>query len=214
MNAQEWRNFLADQKSEGGLSAIDPASDPVLFKILAVLDKVGILTNKRIAEILNISRDGTPAGHKVEKLEKMGLIRTVGSKSFGIRRATNLWELTEAGKTFVADARKNKNLPKIRLSEMSGELKNICSEVISLLELPKSVDELDVSLKASGIKTRKYKLGDVLRVLEAAALIKKAQVRKQIKVFERLGITEVSDVPGGIVTYVKTEGADINSGEI
>jgi hypothetical protein len=128
--------------------------------------------------------------------------------------ATNLWELTEAGKIFVADARKNKKLPKVKLSEMKEELKFICAEIMDILEMPKSIDELDISLRASSVKIRKYKLGDTLRILEAAALIKKIQARKEIKLLERIGMTKVSDVPGGILTYIKTEGAGINSAEI
>lgn len=30
----------------------------------------------------------------------------------------------------------------------------------------------------------------------------------------RIDVTEISDVPGGIVTYIKIKGADINSAEI
>lgn len=193
---------------------IEPTLDPILLKILVLLDKIGILTGKRIAEILNISRDGTPAEHKLEQLESLGLIRATGTKRFGVRREINLWELTETGKRFVADVRDNKKLPKVKLSEMNGELKIICSEIIEILEMPKSSDELDISLKTTGIKIRKYKLGDALRILEAAALIKKIQVRKEIKLLERIGTTKVSDVPGGIVTYIKTGGAGINSAEI
>ncbi len=144
----------------------------------------------------------------------MGLIKAVGTKRFGMRGETNLWELTEAGRRFAADIRKNEELPEIKLSEMREELKNICSMILNILELPKSVDELNMRLKASGIKIRKYKIGDMLRVLEAAALIKKIQVRKEVKVLERIGITEISDVPGGIVTYMRTEGADIDSAVI
>ncbi len=189
-------------------------SDPILLKILVLLDKIGILTGKRIAEILNISRDGPPAEHKLEQLESLGLIRTIGTKRFGVRRETNLWELTESGRKLVIEARNKKKLPKIKLSEMYDELRDTSSEILSILEFPKSVDELDKSLKASGIRIRKYKLGDILRILDAAALIRKTQVRKEIKVLERLGITEVSDVPGGILTYIRIEGADINSAEI
>ncbi len=188
--------------------------DTILLKILVLLDKVGVLTSKRIAEILNISRDGPPTEHKLEQLESMGLIKAAGTKRFGMRGETNLWELTETGRRFVADVRKNEELPEIKLSEMSKELKNICSRILNILELPKSVDELNMRLKASGIKIRKYKIGDMLRILEAAALIKKTQVRKEVKVLERIGITEISDVPGGIVTYMKTKDADINSAAI
>ncbi len=185
--------------------------DTLDLKILILLDKVGMLTSKRIAEILNLSRDGPPAEQRMERLKRMGWVRIAGRKSFGVRRATSLWELTEAGK---AIARKNEPAPDIKLSEMSGEVKNICSEILKFLESPKSIDELDMNLKTAGIKIRKYKLGDLLRVLEAAKLIKKTQVRKEIKVLERLGITEISDVPGGIVTYIKIEGANIDSAEI
>ncbi len=196
------------------IQQIEPASDPILLKILVLLDKVGILTGKRIAEILNISRDGPPAEHKLEQLESLGLIRATGTKRFGVRREINLWELTETGKRFVAEIRNNKMLPKVELSEMNGELKIICSGILDILEMPKSIDELDISLKATDIKIRKYKLGDALRILEAAALIKKIQGRKEIKLLERIGMTKVSDVPGGIVTYIKTGGAGINSAEI
>jgi hypothetical protein len=196
------------------LSPIEDISDPILLKMLVLLGKVGILTSKRIAEILNISRDGPPVEKKMKLLENMGMVKAIGTKRFEVGIITNLWELTETGKRFVADTGKNKKLPNIKLSEMNGELKNICSEILNLLELPKSIDGLETSLKSVGIKMRKYKLIDTLRILEAAALIKKTQIRKEIKVLERIGITEVSDVPGGIVTYMKTEGADINRAEI
>ncbi|HWQ96215.1 MAG TPA: hypothetical protein VN368_02465 [Candidatus Methylomirabilis sp.] len=196
------------------ITLVEPTSDPILLKILVLLDKIGILTGKRIAEILNISRDGPPAKHKLEQLESLGLIRATGTKRFGIRREINLWELTETGKRFVAKVRNDKKLPKVKLSEMNGELKIICSEIMDILEMPKSVDELDITLKAAGVKIRKYKLGDALRILEAAALIKKIQMRKEIKLLERIGMTKVSDVPGGILTYIRIEGAGIDSAEI
>ncbi len=196
------------------VSPIEDISDPILLKMLVLLGKVGILTSKRIAEILNISRDGPPVEKKMKQLENMGMVKAIGTKRFEVGIITNLWELTETGKRFVADTGKNKKLPNIKLSEMNGELKNICSEILNLLEQPKSIDGLETSLKSAGIKMRKNKLIDTLRILEAAALIKKTQVRKEIKVLERIGITEVSDVPGGIVTYMKTEGADINKAEI
>jgi hypothetical protein len=188
--------------------------DPLDLKILVFLDKVGVLTSKRIAEILNISRDGPPVEQKMEQLKRLGLVRVAGRKSFGVKRATNLWEPTEDGKMFIANTGKNNTLPRIKLSEMSGEVKNICSEVLNFLELPKSIEELDMNLKTAGIKMRKYKLGDLIRVLEAAKLIKRTQVRKEVIVLERIDVTEISDIPGGIVTYIKTEGADINSAEI
>ena len=188
--------------------------DPLDLKILVFLDKVGVLTSKRIAEILNISRDGPPVEQKMEQLKRLGLVRVAGRKSFGVKRATNLWEPTEDGKMFIANTGKNNTLPRIKLSEMSGEVKNICSEILNFLELPKSIEELDMNLKTAGIKMRKHKLGDLLRVLEAAKLIKRTQVRKEVKVLERIDVTEISDIPGGIVTYIKTEGADINSAEI
>jgi hypothetical protein len=188
--------------------------DPLDLKILVFLDKVGVLTSKRIAEILNISRDGPPVEQKMEQLKRLGLVRVAGRKSFGVKRAINLWEPTEDGKMFIANTEKNNTLPRIKLSEMSGEVKNICSEILNFLELPKSIEELDMNLKTASIKMRKYKLGDLLRVLEAAKLIKRTQVRKEVKVLERIDVTEISDIPGGIVTYIKTEGADINSAEI
>ncbi len=196
------------------LSSIEDISDPTLLKILVLLDKVGIFTSKRIAEILNISRYGSPVEKKMKKLENMGIVKVIGTKRFEAGIITNLWELTEPGKMLVADIRKNKKLPNIKLSEMRGELKNICFEILDLLELPKSIDGLETGLKLAGIKMRKYKLLDTLRILEAAALIKKTQVRKEIRVLERIGITEVSDVPGGIITYMKIEDADINKAEI
>lgn len=196
------------------IKLIESASDPILLKILVLLDKVGILTGKRIAEILNIHRDGPPATYILEQLESLGLIRATGTKRFGIRREINLWELTEPGKKFVAEVRNNKKLPKVKLSEMNGELRILCSEIMDILEMPKSIDELFINLKATGVKIRKYKLGDALRILEAASLIKKIQVRKEIKLLERIGMTSVSDVPGGIITYMKTEGAGIDSAEI
>jgi predicted transcriptional regulator len=207
------RSLLVNNKLQN-LSPVEDISDPILLKILVLLDKVGILTSKRIAEILNISRDGPPVEKKMKKLENMGMVKATGTKRFEIGIIINLWELTETGKKFVADTRKNKKLPNIKLSEMNGELKNICSEILNFIELPKSINGLETSLNSAGIKMRKYKLIDTLRILEAAALIKKTQVRKEIKVLERIGITEISDVPGGIVTYMKTEGADINKAEI
>ncbi len=199
---------------QGKLLYNDSLFDPLFLKILVLLDKVGTLTSKRIAEILNISRDGSPAEQRMKQLEKLGLVCVAGRKSFGVRKVTNLWEPTEAGKMFVANARKNRTLPKIKLSEMSEETKNICFEILNFLELPKSIDELDINLRAVGIKMRKYKLGDLLRILEAAKLIKKTQVRKEVKVLERIDVTEISDVPGGIVTYIKIEGSDVKSAEI
>ncbi len=196
------------------IKLIEPTSDPIFLKILVLLDKVGILTGKRIAEILNIHRDGPPATYILKQLENQGFIGATGTKSFGIRREINLWELTETGKRFLAEVRNNKTLPKVKLSEMNGELRILCSEIMDILEMPKSIDELFINLKATGVKVRKYKLGDALRILEAASLIKKIQVRKEIKLLERIGVTSVSDVPGGILTYMKTEGADIDSAEI
>lgn len=196
------------------ISLIESTSDPIFLKILVLLDKVGILTGKRIAEILNIHRDGPPAEYLLEQLENQGFSRATGTKRFGIRREINLWEITETGKRYVTEARNNKELPNVKLSEMNEELKILCAEILDILELPKSIDELYINLKATGVKIRKYKLGDALRILEAAALIKKIQVRKEIKLLERIGVTSVSDVPGGILAYMKTEGADIDSVDI
>jgi hypothetical protein len=61
---------LTNKELENILPEIN--SDIVLLKILTVLDKVGILTSKRMAEILNISRDGPPAEQKIEQLEILG----------------------------------------------------------------------------------------------------------------------------------------------
>ncbi len=201
--------YVARQTSKN-----DSLSDPLFLKILILLDKVGTLTSKRIAEILNISRDGSPAEQRMRQLEKLGLVRVAGRKSFGEGRATNLWELTAAGRIFVASASEKGTLPRVKLSEMSEETKIVCFGILNFLELPKSIDELDMNLRADGIKMRKYKLGDLLRVLEAAKLIKKTQVRKEVKVLARIDVTEISDVPGGIVTYIKIEGSDVKSAEI
>lgn len=184
---------------------------PVHLKILVLLERVGVLSSRRIAEILDFSRD--PIEKKLEWLENKGLARMNGIKPFRMGRAANFWELTEAGRTFVNNYRNKGELPKVKLSEVNEELKNICFEIMKLLERPLSFEELHRSLELSGITARKYKLSEALKLLEAAGLIKLVQGHKEIKVLEQIGATKMSHAPGGMMVYMKTEGADLNSVE-
>lgn len=185
---------------------------PVHLKILVLLERVGVLSSRRIAEILDVSRD--PIEKKLELLESTGLARMKGIKPFRIGRAANFWELTEAGGKFVNNYRNKGELLKVKLSEMNEELKTICIEIMKLLERPLSFEELDRSLELSGMKARKYKLSDALKLLEAAGLIKLVQGHKEIKVLEEIGATKISHAPGGVMVYMKTDGADLNSAEL
>ncbi len=184
---------------------------PVHLKILVLLDRMELLASRRIAEVLNISRD--PIEKKLEYLESKGLTRIHGSKLFRKGREANMWELTAEGKSFIADARKKGELPRIKISEMNETLVAICSEIMRLLEKPLSFDELYTTLEASEIKIRKYKISDTLRFLENLGLIKKVQGHKEIKVLEQIGITTMSSVPGGVIVFMKTEGSDLESAE-
>ncbi|WAM22697.1 MAG: hypothetical protein OI715_00960 (plasmid) [Candidatus Methanoperedens sp.] len=184
---------------------------PVHLKILVLLDRMELLASRRIAEVLDIARD--TAELKLEYLESKGLVRIHGSKLFRKGREANLWELTEEGKTFVDAARKEGELPKIKISEMSKTLALACSEIMRLLEKPLSFDELYTALEASEIKIRKYKISDTLRLLEILGLIKKVQGHKEIKVLEQIGMTVISPVPGGVIVFMKTEGTDLDSAE-
>ncbi|MGB8217432.1 MAG: hypothetical protein WCE94_09030 [Candidatus Methanoperedens sp.] len=185
---------------------------PVHLKILVLLDRMDLLASRRIAEVLNISRD--PTEKKLEYLESIGLARIHGSKLFRKGREANMWELTEEGKSFVDAARKKGELPKIKISEMSKTLVAVCSEIMRLLEKPLSFDELYTTLEASEIKIRKYKISDTLRFLEILGLIKKVQGPKEIKVLEQIDVTTVSSVPGGVIVFMKTEGSDLDSAEL
>jgi DNA-binding MarR family transcriptional regulator len=184
---------------------------PVHLKILVLLDRMELLASRRIAEVLNISRD--PTERKLEYLESKGLARIHGSKLFREGREANMWEITEEGKSFVAAARKKGELPKIKISEMNEKLVAVCSEIMRLLEKPLSFDELYTTLEASEIKIRKYKLSDTLRLLENLGLIKKVQGPKEVKVLEQIGTTRVSSVPGGVIVFMKTEESDLDSVE-
>ncbi len=184
---------------------------PVHLKILVLLDRMELLASRRIAEVLNISRD--PAERKLEYLESKGLARIHGSKLFREGREANMWEITEEGKSFVDAARKKGELPKIKISEMNERLVAVCSEIMKLLERPLSFDELYTTLEASDIKIRKYKISDTLRLLENLGLIKKVQGPKEVKVLEQIGMTRVSSVPGGVIVFMKTEGTDLDSAE-
>lgn len=184
---------------------------PVHLKILVLLDRMELLASRRIAEVLDIARD--TAELKLEYLESKGLVRIHGSKLFRKGREANLWELTEEGKTYVDAARKEGELPKIKISEMSKTLALACSEIMRLLEKPLSFDELYTALEASEIKIRKYKISDTLRLLEILGLIKKVQGHKEIKVLEQIGMTVISPVPGGVIVFMKTEGTDLDSAE-
>lgn len=183
---------------------------PVHLKILVLLGRLELLSSRRIAEVLNIARD--TAEKKLEYLESKGLVSVHGSKLFREGREANLWEITEDGKSFVDAARKKGELPGIKISEMSKTLVAACSEIMKLLEKPLSFDELFKSLEASGVKISKYnKFIDALRLLETLGLIKKVQGPKEIKVLEHIGVTTVSSVPGGVIVFMKTEGADLSS---
>jgi predicted transcriptional regulator len=185
---------------------------PVHLKILVLLDRMELLASRRIAEVLNIARD--TAEKKLEYLENKGLVRVHGSKLFRKGREANMWELTEEGKTFVNVAREKGELPRIKISEMDGTLLAACSEIMRLLEKPLSFDELYKTLEASGVKISKYnKFSDALRLLENLGLIKKVQGHKEIKVLELIGLTAVSSVPGGVIVFMKAEGADLSSAE-
>lgn len=185
---------------------------PVHLKILVLLDRMELLASRRIAEVLNIARD--TAEKKLEYLENKGLVRVHGSKLFRKGREANMWELMEEGKTFVNAAREKGELPRIKISEMDGTLLAACSEIMRLLEKPLSFDELYKTLEASGVKISKYnKFSDALRLLENLGLIKKVQGHKEIKVLELIGMTAVSSVPGGVIVFMKAEGADLSSAE-
>ncbi len=185
---------------------------PVHLKILVLLDRMELLASRRIAEVLNIARD--TAEKKLEYLENKGLVRVHGSKLFRKGREANMWELMEEGKTFVNAAREKGELPRIKISEMDETLLAACSEIMRLLEKPSSFDELYKTLEASGVKISKYnKFSDALRLLENLGLIKKVQGHKEIKVLELIGMTAVSSVPGGVIVFMKAEGADLSSAE-
>lgn len=184
---------------------------PVHLKILVLLDRMELLASRRIAEVLNISRE--TAERKLEYLESIGLTRIHGSKLFRKGREANMWGLTEEGKTFVDAARNKGELPRIKISEMSKTLVAACSEIMRLLEKPLSFDELYTTLEASELKIRRYKISDTLRLLEKLGLIKKVQGHKELKVLEQIGMTTVSSVPGGVIVFMKTEGADLDSVE-
>ncbi|MFA4934231.1 MAG: DeoR family transcriptional regulator [Candidatus Methanoperedens sp.] len=185
---------------------------PVHLKILVLLDRMELLASRRIAEVLNISRE--TAERKLEYLESKGLTRIHGSKLFRKGREANMWGSTEEGKSFVDAARNKGELPRIKISEMSKTLVAACSEIMKLLEKPLSFDELYTTLEASGVKISKYnKFSDALRLLEKLGLIKKVQGHKEIKVLEQIGMTTVSSVPGGVIVFMKTEGADLDSVE-
>ncbi len=184
---------------------------PVHLKILVLLDRMELLASRRISEVLNIARE--TAERKLEYLESKGLTRIHGSKLFRKGREANMWGLTEEGKTFVNAAREKGELPRIKISEMSKTLVLACSEIMRLLEKPLSFDELYTTLETSELKIRRYKISDTLRLLEKLGLIKKVQGHKEIKVLEQIGMTTVSSVPGGVIVFMKTEGADLDSVE-
>ncbi len=184
---------------------------PVHLKILVLLDRMELLASRRISEVLNMARE--TAEWKLEYLESEGLTRIHGSKLFRKGREANMWGLTEEGKTFVDAARNKGELPRIKISEMSKTLVLACSEIMRLLEKPLSFDELYTTLEASELKIRRYKISDTLRLLEKLGLIKKVQGHKEIKVLEQIGMTTVSSVPGGVIVFMKTDGADLDSVE-
>lgn len=184
---------------------------PVHLKILVLLNRMELLASRRIAEVLNIARE--TAERKLEYLESKGLTRIHGSKLFRKGREANMWGLTEEGKTFVDAARNKGELPRIKISEMSKTLVAACSEIMRLLEKPLSFDELYTTLETSELKIRRYKISDTLRLLEKLGLIKKVQGHKELKVLEQIGMTTVSSVPGGVIVFMKTEGADLDSVE-
>ncbi len=182
---------------------------PVHLKILVLLDKMGVLSSRRIAEIFDIARD--TAEQKLEYLEDKGFVSIHGLKLFRKGRDANLWELTEGGKSFVNAAREKGELPKIKLSEINETLLAVCKEIMKLLEKPSSFDELSRNLKASGIKIREYKISDILMLLEIFGMIKKVQGPKEIKALGLFDKAAVSPEPGGIIVFVKTDGADFYS---
>lgn len=184
---------------------------PIHLKIMVLLDRTGVLSSRRIAEILDIARD--TAEVKLEYLEDKGLAKIHGTKLFGKGKEANLWELTEEGKSFVNAARNKGELPKVRLSEMNGTVLAVCKEIMKLLEKPSSFDELRRHLEASGIKIRDNKLSEVMRLLEMFGMIKEVQGPKEIKVRGLLGTVAVSPEPGGIIVFVKAEGADLSTAE-
>lgn len=184
---------------------------PVHLKILVLLDRMGVLSRRRIAEILDIDKD--TAETKLSYLEDKGLVGTHGMKLFGKGREANLWELTEEGKSYVNAAREKGELPKIKLSEINETVFAVCREITKILEKPLSLDELSRNLEASGVKMREYRLSDVLKLLEIFGMIKKVQGPKEIKVQGILGTAVVSPEPGGIIVFVKVEDADLDSAE-
>jgi DNA-binding MarR family transcriptional regulator len=170
---------------------------PYHMKILVMLYKLQVLGSRRIGDIFRGGRE--TAEKYLRELETMGFARIQAGKPFRDREA-NLWELTEEGRAFVEAELQSGSGMKLKISEMNRKLAAVCSEVVKLLEKPLSFDELLTALNASGIKIRKYKLGDVLKILEAAGQVIKVP-----------GYKKIGSVPGGVVVYMKTEGADIES---
>lgn len=174
-------------------------------KIMVMLYKLQVLGNRRIGDVFSGGQQ--TADKYLRELEDMGFARIQSKMPFRDREA-NLWELTDAGRAFVEEQYRSGKAPKIKISEMNRKLASTCSVVVKLLEKPLSFDELLKALNASGIKIRKYKLVDILKILEVAGQVIKVP---GVRVPEPGGVARRSPVPGGIVVYMKTEGADIES---
>ncbi len=175
------------------------------MKIMVMLYKLQVLGNRRIGDVFSGGQQ--TADKYLRELEDIGFARIQSRKPFRDKEA-NLWELTESGRAFIEEQYRSGKAPKIKISDMNQKLSAVCSEVMKLLEKPLSFDELITALNASGIKIRKYKLGDVLKILEAAGQVIKVP---GVKVPEQGGVARMSSVPGGVVVFMKTEGADIES---
>ncbi len=174
-------------------------------KIMVMLYKLQVLGNRRIGDVFSGGQQ--TADKYLRELEDRGFARIQATMPFRDREA-NLWELTEAGKAFIEEQIRSGKAPKIKILEMNKMLASTCSEVMKLLEKPLSFDELLTALNSSRIKIRKYKLVDVLKILEAAGQVIKVP---GVRVAEPGGVARRSSVPGGVVVYMKTEGADIES---
>ncbi len=173
-----------------------PSLGPYEMKIIIILHRLQVVGSGRIAEMFGGWRE--VAEKYLKRLETMGFARIQARKPFGKSHfdkevEANIWELTDKGRAFIeAEIQKGADT-RLKISEMNKKLAAPCNETMKLLEKPLSFDELLKALNESGIKIRKYKLGDVLKILEASGFI--------IKVFG----------PGGVMVYMKTEDADAES---
>ncbi len=160
------------------------------MKILVMLYKLHVLGSRRVGDFFSGWRE--TAEKYLMELDEMGFARIQAIKFFRGREA-NLWELTESGRAFIEEKYRSGKVPKIKISEMEKKFAEACFEVMKLLEKPLSLNEIYTSLNASGVKIRRYKLNDVLKILEATEQVIKTQGFKNV------------------VVYMKANGADIES---